>query len=196
MAESEQAASGASEHESAQAANGASEHAVQSLTEMTTQSAKIGRWMLRVCTPPEEQEYQYQLRGKEMKGKVLTCCFVSTDSSHYCLGKYKRRGKEPQASAQYLEATKKFQNRTIWRVSRVSLTNDKPLYLGSPIKVVIGMNTTSFQPVLQSTVAMPAQPTPSEDLATLLESPTQQRVDVLALVVSVGEARLATTSSG
>ena len=43
---------------------------------------------------------------------------------------------------------------------------------------------------------MPAEPTPSEDIATLLDSPNQQRVDVLALVVGVGEARVANTGSG
>ena len=104
MAETEKAASGASEHASAQAADGASRHAFQSLTEMTTQSANIGRWMLRVCTPPEEQDFQYMLKGKQMTGKVFTCYFVSTDSSHYCLGKYRRAGKEPQPSQEFLAA--------------------------------------------------------------------------------------------
>ena len=181
---------------SSQAVSGASEHEMQSLAEMTTQSAKIGRWILRVCTPPEEQDFQYMVKGKDVKGKVFTCCFVSGDSSQYCIGKYYRRGKEPQASEQFLAAKTKFQDQTTWKVSQVSLTNDKPLYLGSPVKVVIDMNSTSFQPMMQTTVTMPAQPTPSEDLATLLESPNNQRVDVLALVVSVGEARVATTSQG
>ena len=84
----------------------------------------------------------------------------------------------------------------MWKVSHVSFTNGKPFYLGCPIKVVIHMTATTFEPVLQSTVAMPTEPTPSEDIATLLDSPNQQRVDVLALVVGVGEARLANTGSG
>ena len=81
-------------------------------------------------------------------------------------------------------------------VSHVSLTNDKSLYVGSTIKLVLGMNTTSFQPALQRTVMMPEQPTPSEDLATLLESPKEQRVDLLALVVNVSPERTATTKLG
>ena len=84
----------------------------------------------------------------------------------------------------------------MWVVSHVSLTNDKSLYVGSTIKLVLDMNTTSFQPVLQSTVMMPEQPTPSEDLATLLESPKEQRVDLLALVVNVSPERTATTKLG
>ena len=50
--------------------------------------------------------------------------------------------------------------------------------------------------MLQSTEEMPAQATPPEELATLLESPNQQRVDVLALVVRVERERSATTADG
>ena len=84
----------------------------------------------------------------------------------------------------------------MWIVTKVTLANDKPLYIGSTLKVVIDMNATSFQAVLQSTVALPTQITPSEDLATLLESPNEQRVDVLALVVAVSPDRSATTKFG
>ena len=196
MPTSKQAASGAPEHMAAQADSADVQDGMQSLPELTTQSAKIGRWMLRVCTPPEEQDFQYMLKSKQVTGKVFTCYFVSTDSSHYCLGKYKRRGKEPQASQEFLAAKEKFQDQTMWVVSHVSLTNEKSLYVGSTIKLVLDMNTTSFQPVLQSTVMMPEQPTPSEDLATLLESPKEQRVDLLALVVNVSPERTATTKLG
>ena len=88
MAESVQAASGAPEHASTQAPSAASQHEMQSLVEMTTQSAKIGRWMLRVSTPPGEQDFQYMWTCKEVKGKVFTCYIVSTEGSHYCLGEY------------------------------------------------------------------------------------------------------------
>ena len=174
----------------------ASEHALQALAELTTQSAKIGQWMLRVCDAPYEHEYKYTFKGKEMKGKLFICCFVSKDASQYCIGKFKRKGKEPEASTELRKAIEKFKDQSMWKVSRVSLTNDKALYTGSPIKVVIDMNATTFQPVLQSTVAMPAQATPPEDLATLLESPNYQRVDVLVLLVSLERERSATTAFG
>jgi hypothetical protein len=176
--------------------SGAPEHALQSLAELTAQSGKIGQWMLRVCGTPDEHEYKYTYQGKPTTGKVLVCHFVSTVSSQYCLGKFKRKGKEPAASSEFLKAFKKFNDQTIWKVSKVSFTNDKQLYTGSPIKVVIDMNATTFQPVLQSTVAMPVQATPPEELATLLESPANQRVDVLALLVSVSDERSHTTAFG
>ena len=84
----------------------------------------------------------------------------------------------------------------VWKVSKVSLMNDKALYAGAPIKVVIDMNATGMQPVLQSTVPMPERATPHEGLATLLGSPNNQRVDVLALIVSVERERSATTAHG
>jgi len=74
--------------------------------------------------------------------------------------------------------------------------NDKALYTGPPIKVVIDMNATGMQLVLQSTVPMPERATPHEGLATLLGSPNNQRVDVLVLIVSVERERSATTPPG
>ena len=86
--------------------SGASEHALQSLAELTAQSGKIGQWMLRVCGTPDEHEYKYTYQGKPTTGKVLVCHFVSTVSSQYCLGKFKRKGKEPAASSEFLKALK------------------------------------------------------------------------------------------
>ena len=127
---------------------------------------------------------------------MLICRLVSKDSSQYCLGKFKRKGKEPEASAEFSKAKARFFDQSIWKVSKVALTNDKMLYTGSPIKGTIDMNATAFLPVLQGTEEMLAQATPPEELATLLESLNQQRVDVLALVMRVERERSATTADG
>ena len=47
------------------------------------------------------------------------------------------------------------------------------------------MRNSTFEPVLQSTVQMPKQVTPPEDLNTLLQCPGGQAVDVVALVKEV-----------
>ena len=169
---------------------------MQSLAELTTQSAKIGQWLLRVCGEPHEHEYKFPRRGEDITGKVLVCRLVSEDSSQYCIGKFKRKGREPEASADFGRAKQKFKDQSIWKVSKASLMNDKALYTGAPIKVVIDMNATGMQPVLQSTVPMPERATPHEGLATLLGSPNNQRVDVLALIVSVERERSANTAHG
>jgi hypothetical protein len=53
-----------------------------------------------------------------------------------------------------------------------------------------------MQPMLQSTVPMPSRATPHEGLETLLESPNNQRVYVLALMVSIERERTANTAHG
>ena len=55
---------------------------------------------------------------------------------------------------------------------------------------------SKFDAVLQSTVTMPRQATPPEDLATLLECPEDQVVDVVALVTEVSAPVEKTTAFG
>jgi hypothetical protein len=85
---------------------------------------------------------------------------------------------------------------SIWKVSKVALLSEKPMYISSTIKSVINMNASKFSPVLQSTVKMPKQVTPPEDLATLLSCPPGQRVDVLALLTGMGEPTQRQTAMG
>ena len=97
------------------------------------------------------------------------------DGQHPLLHREIQKERERATSLRRVPCYKnKFQNATMWRLSQVSLLNEKPIYLGSPIKIVIDLNSTSFQPLLQSTVTMPSHPTPPEDLATLLESPNEE----------------------
>ena len=96
---------------------------MQSLAELTTHSAKIGLWLLRVCGEPHEHEYKFQKRGEDITVKLLVCRLVSEDSSQYCTGKIKRKGGEPDASADFGRAKKKFKDQSIWKVSKVSLMN-------------------------------------------------------------------------
>ena len=76
------------------------------------------------------------------------------------------------------------------------MVKQDPTYLGCPCKFLIDMGTSTFQPVLQSTVKMPKQPAPPEDLATLLSCPEGQVVDVIALVTNVSQPVRKTTSHG
>ena len=91
-------------HMAEQAAGADVEMDTQALPELTPQSAKIGRWMLRVCTAPKEEDYQYIARGKQVTGKVFSCYFVGKDSSHYCLGKYRRKANTPQTDKDFAAA--------------------------------------------------------------------------------------------
>ena len=84
----------------------------------------------------------------------------------------------------------------MWKVSKISLVKSNTKYLGCSHKVVIDMNASNFQPVLQSTVKMQEQATPPEDLSTLLQCDPGQLVDVIAFVIHVSEKRTCTTFQG
>ena len=166
------------------------------LQHLTEQSAGVGSWMLILVNEPCESEYKWN-KGKDAgTGRKLDCVLVSPDGTQYCEGVYKRIGKEPKATENFEQPKKKFKRGTVWTVSKVSLTKQNTKYLGCSCKIVIDMNTSTFQPVLQSTVKMPTQAAPPEDLATLLRCPEGQMVDVIALVTNVSQPVQRTTSNG
>ena len=112
------------------------------------------------------------------------------------LGQFKRKGKEPAATNELEAAMEKFKKGYVWKVSNISLANSNTNYLGCSHKVLIDINASNFQPVLQSTVKMPQQATPPEDLSTLLQCAPGQLVDVIAFVTHVREKRSCTTFQG
>ena len=125
--------------------------------------------MLKLVNEPLETEYKWNTGDLSGTGRKLEYMLASPDSTQYCEGIFKKMGKEPKATQKFDEAKKRFQKGTIWKVSKVSLAKQNPKYQGSSCKALIDMNTSSFVPVLQSTVTMPNQATPPEDLATLLQ---------------------------
>jgi len=146
--------------------------------------------------PPREVTYNWSKNGKSGEGKKLLLLLVSEDATQYCEGSYRRIGKEPKATDDFKKAKDKFKQGTIWRVSKVSLMKQNTKYLGCSCKVVIDMNTSSFEPVLQSTVKMPLQAAPPDDLETLLQCPEGQLVDTIALVTDVSSPVCKQTSNG
>ena len=170
--------------------------ATQPLQHLTQQSAYVGAWMLKVAMDPQVIEYNWIKSGKTMEGRKLEFVLVSEDSTKYCQGLYKRMGKEPKASQEFDAAKTKFQKGTIWKVSKVSVAKQSQKYLGCSCKIVIDMNISRFEAVLQSTVTMPRQATPPEDLATLLDCHDDQVIDVIALVKEVSQPEERTTAYG
>ena len=166
------------------------------LQNLTEQSGGVGRWLVTVVMPPREVIYTWNKGGKSGQGKRLEYLLVSEDGAQYCEGSYKRIGKEPKATADYNKAKQDFKKGSIWTVSKVSLTKQNTKYLRCSCKIVIDMNTSSFQPVLQSIVKMPSQAAPAEDLETLLQCPQGQLVDTIALVTDVSSPECKQTRDG
>ena len=164
--------------------------------QLTPRSAGVGAWMLIVASTPRKIEYQWNKAGRSGTGHKLEVVLMSEDSTQYCEGVFKKKGKEPQATKDLDAAKDKFKKGTIWKLSKASLTNENPKYVGCSCKVVIDMRSSTFEPVLQSTAQMPKQVTPPEDLNTLLQRPGGQAVDVLALVKEVIVSDLKMTQFG
>ena len=161
--------------------------ATEPLQNLTEQSAGVGTWLLSVVNVPQPKEYTWTKGSSQGTGKKLECLLVSEDSTQYCLGRYTRKGPEPQATQNFKAAAEKFKKGSIWKATKISLAKTNTKYIGCSQKIVIDMNTSNFQPVLQSTVSMPGQATPPEDLFTLLQCPPGQLVDVIALVAAMSE---------
>jgi hypothetical protein len=89
----------------------------------------------------------------------------------------------------------KYNENTIWSMSRITLAQEKAQFIGSPVKYVIDMEKTKVTPVLQSTT-FPRTPTPPDSLATIVQLTRKQQVHFLALVRTVEKQRSATTSRG
>ena len=142
------------------------------------------------------RRYQWTKNSTTNTGKKFECLLVSEDSTQYCLGLFKRKGKEPGATQNFNAAVAKFTKGSIWKVSKITLANTDRKYLGCSHKVAIDLNSSSFKPVLQSTVKMPNQATPPEDLYTLLQCIPGQVIDVIAIVTNVSEASRKTTAFG
>ena len=166
------------------------------LQHLTEQSAGVGSWVLKVMNEPVREEYKWTTGGKSGAGAKLTYVLLSEDHTQYCEGLYKKAGEEPKATENFKQAQTKHKKGTIWKVSQVSLAQQNPRDLGCSHKVAIVMNKSTFTPVLQSTVKMPTQVAPPDDLATLLKRPKGQIVDAIALVAHVSEPVLKRTGSG
>ena len=77
--------------------------------------------MLQIAGVPKDSEYEWAKGSKAGKGRKLVLLLVSEDSSKYCMGLYKRLGKEPKATQDFEAAKKKYKKGSIWKASKVSL---------------------------------------------------------------------------
>ena len=166
------------------------------LRELTPQSGGIGSWLLQVAETPRVYEYEYTWNGKNHKGKRFEIILMSSEIGSYCIGQYKRRGAAKTADKEFDRNVERFKVKTTWCASKVGLTKEKPCFISTPLKIMIDLNSTKMEPVLQSMHKMPAEPTPTETLHTILTCPQHQRVDVTALIENMSEVREVTSAHG
>ena len=104
--------------------------ATEPLSQLSPRSAGVGAWMLIVASTPRKIEYQWNKNGKSGIGHKLEVVLMSEDSTQYCEGVPKKKGKEPQATKDVDAAEDTFQTGTIWKLSKASLTNEHPTHFG------------------------------------------------------------------
>ena len=109
--------------------------AMEPLPNLSEQSARIGTWLLSVATHPRAEDYTYAKGAGKGSGKKLECLLVSDDSDAYCMGQFRRKGKEPGATAEFKAALEKFKKGSVWKVSKISLVKSNTKYLGCSHKV-------------------------------------------------------------
>ena len=169
---------------------------MEPLQNLTEQSARVGAWVLSVASHPRTEVYSFTKGNGKGNGMKFECLLVSDNSDEYCLGQFRRKGKEPAATKEFNEAVDKFKKGTAWKVNKISLAKKDKKYLGCSHKVVIDMNASNFQPMMQNAVKMPELATPPENLNTLLQCSPGQLVDVIAFVTNVSERNQAQTYFG
>ena len=126
----------------------AAEH--QPLRELTPQSGGIGKWLLKVAETPLVREYTYSWNGKNNTGKRFEMIMLSSEPGAYCMGQFRRKGATPKGEKEFDQNLMRFKELTTWRASKVSLAKESQCYISSPYKIVIDLNSTKMDPVLQS----------------------------------------------
>ena len=92
--------------------------AMEPLPNLSEQSARIGMWLLAVGSDPRVEEYTYTKGTGKGKGKKFEVLLVSDDSDAYCLGQFRKKGKEHAATNEFKAATEKFKRSSVWKVSQ------------------------------------------------------------------------------
>ena len=90
----------------------------------------------------------------------------------------------------------KFQDGSIFTLTKVALADAKAEFIGAPLKICIDLRNTKCTAMLATLVQMPPAPAPSEELASILGLEGRQRVDLTALITDMSVPRRETTPYG
>ena len=138
------------------------------LHELNPKSAGVGAWVLKVYKM-RVIEYEYTWQGAPRKTQKLECMLVAANGS-YCQGVIRslNRGGGVDPAAELKQMKQKFQDGTVWRMTKVSLADEKSQYIASSLKKCIDMRQTKCSPVLQGLEKMPPAPAVEEELQSIV----------------------------
>jgi len=170
------------------------------LHELNPKSAGVGAWVLKVYNM-RLIIYDYIWQNQSKRGHKLECMLVAADGT-YCQGVIKtayNRGKggggaDPAAELKQMQA--KFQNGTVWKMTKVTLTDEKSAFISSALKKCIDLRKTKCTGILQGSIKMAPAPAAQEELQSILALAQTQRVDLTALIADISAVRRETTAFG
>ena len=169
------------------------------LEELNAKSAGIGAWVLKIHGM-QWIEYEYTRQNIVQKGQKLEC-FLLAQSGTYCHGVIKSKwgtrgsgGSDPAAELKTM--MNKFQDGSMFTLTKVALADAKAEFLGAPLKICIDLRKTKCTAMLATLVQMPPAPAPSEELASILGLNSRQRVDLTALIIDMSVPHRQTTLYG
>ena len=70
-------------------------------------------WLLAVASDPRVEEYTYTKGTGKGKGKKFEVLLVSDDSDAYCLGQFRKKGKDPIAENEFKATMEKFKRNSV-----------------------------------------------------------------------------------
>ena len=123
-------------------------------------------------------------------------------SGTYCNGVIKAqysRGKcsgDVDPAAELKTMMDKFKDGSVFRLTKITLADDKTEFIGAPLKICIDLRKTKCAAILQSLVTMPPESAPAEELASILGFGSRQRVDLTALIIDMSEPCRENTAYG
>ena len=95
----------------------------QPLAELTSRSARIGKWQLSVFHPWEDT-YEYEWGGEKKKGTCFKCLLIDVHQpSMYCHAEFKKTKRNENA---YHAAVKKYAEGLLTRIKKIMVLDSTP----------------------------------------------------------------------
>ena len=157
------------------------------LAELNRRSAKLGTWNVFVFHPRiEKYLYTDKSTGERKTGESFRCVLVSIeDQTCYIQAQVALRGtnREPLE-----KAAAKFTKSKCFCMSQVEfLPNASQAYLHAPLKQVVSLAKTKFDPLLHKADGQQMKAQPAMTLSEVQELQQNQLFDITALVAEIGE---------
>ena len=161
------------------------------LNELNQRSAPLASFDVAMFYPRiEDYGYTDKKTKKAKKGATFRCIVVSRENpQQYMVAELAMRA---ETRAPLEKALEKFKNGLCFRMSQTRLKNGlQQEYLHTPLKLVVDMNGTKFDPLMQSVSGDVTQLTaePSMTVAHCKTLQSAQRFDLTALVLNVSDSR-------